>query len=167
MSEIPKALRLAENLVNQWWGMTASPSGLPEVSLVAVAALRVDAARLLREQHAEIERLKAALPYDWDQLEACSGSLREHMAEIERLKAVALQAQNAAIDLAKKIPRLSADDAAQVIGMMNQRSVRMTECRDPSQACLYPRCMDEGRCNLLMSGLCSGPRAADPQQVPR
>ena len=59
MNEKPEALRLAENLVNQWWGMTASPSGLPEISLVAVAALRVDAARLLREQHAEIERLTA------------------------------------------------------------------------------------------------------------
>ena len=36
---------------------------------------------------AEIERLKAALPYDWNMLEACRGSLREHMAEIKRLKA--------------------------------------------------------------------------------
>jgi hypothetical protein len=35
----------------------------------------------------ENERLKAALPYDWDMLEACRGSLREHMAEIQRLKA--------------------------------------------------------------------------------
>ena len=94
--------------------------------------------------------------------------LRRQHAEIERLKAVALQAQNAAIDLANKIPRLSADDAAQVIGMMNERAVRMTECRDPSEACSYPQCMvDGGRCNLLMSGLCSGPRAADSQQVPR
>jgi|SanBayMetagenome_1026888.scaffolds.fasta_scaffold00630_15 hypothetical protein len=36
---------------------------------------------------ADNERLKAALPYDWDQLEACRGSLREHMAEIKRLTA--------------------------------------------------------------------------------
>jgi hypothetical protein len=100
-------------------------------------------------------------------IRAAARLLREQHAEIERLKAVAFQAQNAAIDLAKKIPRLTADDAAQVIGIMNERSVRMTECRDPSEACLYPRCMVEGRCNLLMSGLCSGPRAADPQQVPR
>ena len=61
MNEKLEALRLAENLVNQWWGLTASPSGLPEVSTVSVAALRVDAARLLREQHAEIERLREAL----------------------------------------------------------------------------------------------------------
>jgi len=88
-------------------------------------------------------------------------------AEIERLKAVALQAQNAAIDLAKKSPRLTVDDAAQAIGIMNERSARMKECRNPSEACLYPRCTIEDRCNLLMAGLCSGPRAADPQQVGR
>jgi hypothetical protein len=35
----------------------------------------------------ENERLREALPYDWDQLEACRGSLREHMAEIKRLTA--------------------------------------------------------------------------------
>ena len=44
MSEKPEALRLAENLVNQW-------SGLPD----NVGA----AAKELRRQHAEIERLKA------------------------------------------------------------------------------------------------------------
>ena len=59
MSENPEALRLAENLDNPWWGMTASPSGLPEVSHIAVVALRVDAARMIRDQRDEIERLKA------------------------------------------------------------------------------------------------------------
>ncbi len=44
---------------------------------------RKDVEALRREN----ERLKAALPYDWDMLEACRGSLREHMAEIKRLKA--------------------------------------------------------------------------------
>ena len=34
----------------------------------------------------ENERLREALTYDWDQLEACRGSLREHMAEIKRLQ---------------------------------------------------------------------------------
>ena len=62
MSEKSEALRLAENLENPWWGMTASPSGLPEVSLVAVAALRADAARLLREQHARLLREQHAAP---------------------------------------------------------------------------------------------------------
>ena len=46
MSEKPEALRLAENLVNQW-------SGLPD----NVGA----AAKELRRQHAEIERLKAEI----------------------------------------------------------------------------------------------------------
>jgi len=59
MSEKPEALRLAENLENPWWGMTASPSGLPVVSPIAVGALRVDAARMIRDQRDEIERLKA------------------------------------------------------------------------------------------------------------
>ena len=61
MSEKPKALRLAENLENPWWGMTASPSGLPVVSPIAVVALRVDAARMIRDQRDKIERLREAL----------------------------------------------------------------------------------------------------------
>lgn len=85
MSEKPEALRLAENLENPWWGMTASPSGLPEVSLIAVGALRVDAARMIRDQRDKIERLTA---------------------DNERLNAVAFQAQNAAIDLAQRYKRL-------------------------------------------------------------
>ena len=31
---------------------------------------------------AEVERLRAALPYDWDMLQASRASLRDHMAEI-------------------------------------------------------------------------------------
>jgi len=61
MSEKPEALRLAENLENPWWGMTASPSGLPVVSPIAVGALRVDAARMIRDQRDKIERLREAL----------------------------------------------------------------------------------------------------------
>ena len=43
----------------------------------------------------ENERLKAALPYDWDMLEACHGSLREHMAEIKRLRGLLAEASKA------------------------------------------------------------------------
>ena len=45
-----------------------------------------DAAAELRRLHAENERLREALTYDWDQLEACRASLREHMVEIKRLQ---------------------------------------------------------------------------------
>ena len=61
MSEKPEALRLAENLVNQWYGLMASDSGLPGVSPVIVGALRLDAAAELRRLHAENERLREAL----------------------------------------------------------------------------------------------------------
>lgn len=83
MSEKSEALRLAENLENQWWGLTASPSGLPEVSLVAVAALRVEAARLLREQHARLLREQHAAPSeDIDALQRENERLREALREI-------------------------------------------------------------------------------------
>ena len=149
MNEKPEALRLAEEL----YAFHAAKKEMPSVGgqMLGLESYRIVTTR---EVFSQI-------------LDAADKLLRQH-AEIERLKAVALQAQNAAMDLAKKIPRLSADDAAQVIGMMNERSVRMTECRDPSEACLYPQCMVAGgRCNLLMNGLCSGPRAANPQQVGR
>ena len=45
-------------------------------------ALRRDAERLT----ADNERLREALTYDWDQLDACRESLREHMVEIKRLR---------------------------------------------------------------------------------
>jgi hypothetical protein len=86
MIEKYEAVRLAENLENQWWGLTASPSGLPEISLVAVAALRVDAARLLRKQHADNERLRGLLAeareavwlnYDGDLLDRIEAALKE------------------------------------------------------------------------------------------
>jgi predicted nuclease with TOPRIM domain len=101
MSEKPEALRLAERIdLRDYYDFDA-------------ALHCPDAAIELRRQHAEIERLREALPYDWDQLEACRGSLREHMAEIkrltadnERLTATAFQAQNAATDLAYRYQRL-------------------------------------------------------------
>jgi len=34
---------------------------------------------------AEVERLRAALPYDWDMLQASRASLRDHMAEIKQV----------------------------------------------------------------------------------
>ena len=77
MSEIPEALEVADSLKRPQ----------PYAYLVVDEARIHAAVRLLHEQHAEIERLKAALPYDWNMLEACRGSLREHMAEINRLKA--------------------------------------------------------------------------------
>lgn len=39
------------------------------------------------EARAEVERLRAALPYDWDVLQSCRESLREHMVECKRLEA--------------------------------------------------------------------------------
>ena len=78
MSEKPEALRLIQhmddNYPDDWDGI----------------AIRAE----LRRQHAEIERLKAALPYDWDQLEACRGSLREYMAEIRRLRELLAEARS-------------------------------------------------------------------------
>jgi hypothetical protein len=59
----------------------AGDAGSALTDLVRFAALTI------ADRDAEIERLKAALPYDWNMLEACRGSLREHMAEIKRLKA--------------------------------------------------------------------------------
>lgn len=125
MSEVPEALEVADSV-----------EFCPQPYAYA-------AARLLREQHAEIEQLKAALPYDWNQLEACRESLREHMAEIKRLKAVALQAQNAAIDLTKQ------------------------PATKPAMPCGYPHCCAGNRCEQMFAGQCSGPRAADLQQVGR
>ena len=61
MSEKPEALRLAENLVNQWYGLMASDSGLPGVSPVIVGALRLDAAAELRRLYVDNERLREAL----------------------------------------------------------------------------------------------------------
>jgi hypothetical protein len=46
----------------------------------------IESATELTVLHAENERLKAALGYDWDMLEACRASLREHMIEGNRLK---------------------------------------------------------------------------------
>jgi hypothetical protein len=84
VSEKSEALRLAENLENPWWGMTASPSGLPEVSLVAVAALRADAARLLREQHARLLREQHAAPSeDIEALRLENERLREKCDELD------------------------------------------------------------------------------------
>jgi hypothetical protein len=39
----------------------------------------------------------------------------------------------------------------------------------PAMQCAYPHCCDKAgnRCPRMFAGLCSGPRAADPQQVPR
>lgn len=48
----------------------------------------IDSATELAVLHDEIERLREALGYDWDQLEACRESLREHMVEIKRLREV-------------------------------------------------------------------------------
>ena len=86
MSENPEALRLAENLDNPWWGMTASPSGLPVVSPIAVGALRVDAARMIRDQRDEIERLKADNERLRDELR--QSSIDHTRAEVERLREV-------------------------------------------------------------------------------
>ena len=88
--------------------------------------------------------------------------------ENERLKAVAFQAQDAAIYLAKQNERMAADSALLVFGAVNERAVQMTQRRDQGEACSYPRCPnDGGRCARLFAGQCSGPREADPQQVPR
>ena len=73
MSEKPEALRLADEL--------------DVASLGIRGCLESLSAAELRRLHADNERLREALPYDWDQLEACRGSLREHMAEIKRLTA--------------------------------------------------------------------------------
>ena len=59
--------------------MSEKPEAL---RLVNVSAVLKD----LRRLHAENERLREALTYDWDQLEACRESLREHMVEIKRLR---------------------------------------------------------------------------------
>lgn len=39
----------------------------------------------------------------------------------------------------------------------------------PAMPCAYPHCCDKAgnRCPRMFAGLCSGPRAADPQQVGR
>ena len=41
----------------------------------------------IKKLESENERLREALTYDWDQLEACRASLREHMVEMKRLLA--------------------------------------------------------------------------------
>lgn len=40
----------------------------------------------IKKLESENERLREALTYDWDQLEACRASLREHMVEMKRLR---------------------------------------------------------------------------------
>jgi hypothetical protein len=52
----------------------------------AIKNIVIESATELNVLHAEIERLKAALGYDWDMLEACRASLREHMIECNRVK---------------------------------------------------------------------------------
>jgi hypothetical protein len=47
----------------------------------------------LRRQN---ERLREALTYDWDQLDACRESLREHMVEIKRLRELLTEAKDLA-----------------------------------------------------------------------
>ena len=69
MSEKPEALRLAD-----------------ELDAYHTASHHKQAAAELRHLHAENERMREALTYDWDQLEACRASLREHMVEIKRLR---------------------------------------------------------------------------------
>ena len=76
MSEKPEALRLADILFAQAHRDDASD----------IDDFRYRAAAELRRLHAENERLREALTYDWDQLEACRESLREHMVEIKRLR---------------------------------------------------------------------------------
>ena len=61
MSKKPEALRLSENLLNPWWGLTATPAGLPVVDPTMVTALRVSAAQMLRVLHADNDRLKGLL----------------------------------------------------------------------------------------------------------
>ena len=78
MSEKPEALRLADALRDGTYLLSAE---------------RDATEAMLRRQHAEIERLKAALPYDWNMLEACRGSLREHMSEIKRLRGLLREAR--------------------------------------------------------------------------
>lgn len=60
----------------------AEANVLRDYGLIREEAFTIGVEHLRQEN----ERLKAALPYDWDMLEACRGSLREHMAEIKRLR---------------------------------------------------------------------------------
>ena len=82
MSEKPEALRLAEEL--EAFARFSGGGGMD-----------VKAAAELRSLHAENERLREALTYDWDQLEACRESLREHMVEIKRLRGLLTEVRGA------------------------------------------------------------------------
>ena len=79
MSEKPEALRLADALRDGPYLLSSE---------------RDAAEAVLRRQHAEIERLREALTYDWDQLDACRESLREHMVEIKRLRELLKEARD-------------------------------------------------------------------------
>lgn len=78
MNEKYEALALSQLLV-----MHADNIQNPDVQNMVI-----NAATELSVLHAENERLREALTYDWDQLEACRESLREHMVEIKRLREV-------------------------------------------------------------------------------
>lgn len=95
MNEKPEALRLA----NAFETHAVIPPGFPKVAAIPCVVSRTElsqAAAELRRLHAENERMREALTYDWDQLEACRASLREHMVEIKRLRELLTEAKDLA-----------------------------------------------------------------------
>jgi hypothetical protein len=86
MSEIPEALRLAENLENPWHGLMVSSRLLPGVDPLIVGGLRLDAAIELRRLHADSERLTAENERLRDELR--QNGIDYTRAEVERLREV-------------------------------------------------------------------------------